>query len=60
MPARGGVPGSDRGEEPVRRVRGDADVHAAVQEDVFWEVIEGLHKAGASEILVAPIEKLVK
>ena len=35
-------------------------VHAAVQEDVFWEVIEALHKAGASEILVAPIEKLVK
>jgi len=35
-------------------------VHAAVQEDTFWEVIEGLHRAGASEILVAPIEKLVK
>ena len=35
-------------------------VHAAVQEETFWEVIEGLHKAGASEILVAPIEKLVK
>jgi ATP phosphoribosyltransferase len=35
-------------------------VHAAVREEVFWEVIEGLHKAGASEILVAPIEKLVK
>ena len=35
-------------------------VHAAVQEDTFWEVIEALHKAGASEILVAPIEKLVK
>lgn len=35
-------------------------VHAAVQEETFWEVIEALHKAGASEILVAPIEKLVK
>jgi ATP phosphoribosyltransferase len=35
-------------------------VHAAVREEVFWDVIEGLHKAGASEILVAPIEKLVK
>ena len=35
-------------------------VHAAIQEETFWEVIEGLHKAGASEILVAPIEKLVK
>ena len=35
-------------------------VHAAVREGTFWEVIEALHKAGASEILVAPIEKLVK
>lgn len=35
-------------------------VHAGVQEETFWEVIEGLHKAGASEILVVPIEKLVK
>ncbi len=35
-------------------------VHAAVEEETFWEVIEGLHKAGASEILVSPIEKLVR
>ena len=35
-------------------------VHAAVQEETFWDVIEALHKAGASEILVAPIEKLIK
>lgn len=35
-------------------------VHAAVREETFWEVIEALHRAGASEILVAPIEKLVK
>lgn len=35
-------------------------VHAGVKEETFWEVIEALHKAGASEILVAPIEKLVK
>ena len=34
-------------------------VHAAVQEETFWEVMEALHDAGASEILVAPIEKLV-
>lgn len=34
-------------------------VHAAVQEETFWEVMEALHEAGASEILVAPIEKLV-
>ncbi len=35
-------------------------VHAAVQEDTFWEVIEALREAGASEILVSPIEKLVQ
>ncbi len=35
-------------------------VHAAIREEAFWEVIEALHKAGASEILVAPIEKLVE
>lgn len=34
-------------------------VHTAVREEVFWEVIEALRAAGASEILVAPIEKLV-
>jgi ATP phosphoribosyltransferase len=34
-------------------------VHTAVSEDVFWEVIEALREAGASEILVSPIEKLV-
>ncbi len=35
-------------------------VHAAVREETFWEVIEALRDAGASEILVSPIEKLVK
>ncbi len=34
-------------------------VHTAVREEVFWEVIEALRAAGASEILVSPIEKLV-
>jgi ATP phosphoribosyltransferase len=34
-------------------------VHTAVREEVFWEVIEALRGAGASEILVSPIEKLV-
>ncbi|HLV99484.1 MAG TPA: ATP phosphoribosyltransferase [Ktedonobacterales bacterium] len=34
-------------------------VHTAVREEVFWEVIEALREAGASEILVSPIEKLV-
>lgn len=34
-------------------------VHTVIEESVFWEVIERLHAAGASEILVSPIEKLV-
>lgn len=34
-------------------------IHTAIEENVFWEVIERLHAAGASEILVSPIEKLV-
>ncbi len=34
-------------------------IHTVVEEGAFWEVIERLHAAGASEILVSPIEKLV-
>jgi ATP phosphoribosyltransferase len=34
-------------------------IHTVVEESAFWEVIERLHAAGASEILVTPIEKLV-
>jgi ATP phosphoribosyltransferase len=34
-------------------------IHTVVEESTFWEVIERLHAAGASEILVTPIEKLV-
>ena len=34
-------------------------VHTVIEEAAFWEVIERLHAAGASEILVSPIEKLV-
>jgi len=34
-------------------------VHTAVREEFFWEVIEKLRDAGASEILVSPIEKMI-
>ncbi len=34
-------------------------VHTVLAEDLFWEKIEALRSAGASEILVANIEKLV-
>ncbi|MFH0819307.1 MAG: ATP phosphoribosyltransferase [Patescibacteria group bacterium] len=35
-------------------------LHSVVEEEVFWEVIEKLKKAGASGILVVPIEKIIK
>lgn len=34
-------------------------IHTAIEESAFWDVIERLSAAGASEILVTPIEKLV-
>jgi ATP phosphoribosyltransferase len=34
-------------------------VHTVIEEGDFWEVIERLREAGASEILVNPIEKLL-
>jgi ATP phosphoribosyltransferase len=34
-------------------------VHAVCQENVFWETLERLKKAGASAILVLPIEKMM-
>lgn len=34
-------------------------LHSVVDEEIFWEVIEKLKIAGASGILVSPIEKLI-
>lgn len=34
-------------------------VHAAIEEDVFWDKIEQLRRAGASEILVSALDKLL-
>ncbi len=34
-------------------------IHTVIEEGTFWEIIERLRAAGASEILVSPIEKLV-
>ena len=34
-------------------------VHAVCQESVFWETLERLKAAGASAILVMPIEKMM-
>ncbi|MEI9902625.1 MAG: hypothetical protein WDN06_00530 [Asticcacaulis sp.] len=35
-------------------------VHAVCQENVFWETLDKLKHAGASAILVLPIEKMMK
>lgn len=34
-------------------------VHSVIKEEIFWEVVERLKKAGAQGILVTPIEKLI-
>ena len=34
-------------------------VHAACRENVFWETLESLKKAGASALLVLPVEKML-
>lgn len=34
-------------------------VHTAVPEEYFWDVIEKLKRAGATDILVVPVEKMV-
>tara|TARA_R110001592_G_scaffold40763_3_gene133666 strand:- start:1558 stop:2418 length:861 start_codon:yes stop_codon:yes gene_type:complete len=38
---------------------GWSSVHSVIQEDDFWEIIEGLRNAGAQGILVVPIEKMI-
>ncbi len=38
---------------------GWSSIHAVVQEDTFWEIIEKLRAAGAEGILVVPIEKMI-
>ncbi|BDD08387.1 ATP phosphoribosyltransferase [Fulvitalea axinellae] len=39
--------------------KGWSSVQAVINEDDFWEVIEALKNAGAEDILVTPIEKMV-
>jgi ATP phosphoribosyltransferase len=34
-------------------------VHAVCRENVFWETLEGLKQAGASALLVLPVEKML-
>ena len=54
------LPGA--GSPTITPLAGDADavaVHAVCQESVFWETLERLKGAGASAILVLPIEQMM-
>jgi ATP phosphoribosyltransferase len=35
-------------------------IHSVIAEDVFWDVMEKLKKGGASDIVVVPIETIIK
>ncbi len=54
------LPGSES--PTIIPLEGCADrvaVHAVCREDVFWETLESLKKAGASAVLVLPVEKML-
>ena len=44
---------------PLAGRKGHVAVHAVCQESVFWETLQKLKDAGASAILVLPIEKML-
>ena len=44
---------------PLHGRPGHFAVHAVCQESVFWETLQQLKGAGASAILVVPIEKMM-
>jgi ATP phosphoribosyltransferase len=50
-------------EEPsIMKLAGSEDrvaIHVVCQEDIFWETMENLKAAGATSILVLPIEKMI-
>jgi ATP phosphoribosyltransferase len=54
------LPGSES--PTIIPLEGSSDrvaVHAVCRENVFWETLEGLKKAGASALLVLPVEKML-
>jgi ATP phosphoribosyltransferase len=54
------LPGSEY--PTVIPLEGNGDkvaVHAVCRENVFWETLENLKKAGASSLLVLPVEKML-
>jgi ATP phosphoribosyltransferase len=44
---------------PLAGRPGHFAVHAVCKESVFWETLQALKTAGASAILVMPIEKMM-
>ena len=54
------LPGSEAPTVIPLEGRGDrVAVHAVCRENVFWETLESLKKAGASAMLVLPVEKML-
>jgi len=54
------LPGSES--PTIRQLDGSDDkvaIHAVCRENVFWETLESLKKAGASSLLVLPVEKML-
>lgn len=39
---------------------GWSSLHSVIEEDAFWEVIDELRNAGAEDILIVPIDKMVR
>ena len=44
---------------PIEGVEDKVVLHAVCRETVFWETLEALKAAGASSILVLPVEKML-
>ena len=44
---------------PLSHAEDKVALHAVCRENVFWETLENLKKAGASSILVLPVEKML-
>jgi len=44
---------------PLEGTDGKVAVHAVCRENVFWETLENLKSAGASSLLVLPVEKML-
>jgi len=38
---------------------GWSSLHSVIQEDEFWDVLDQLKEAGAEDILVVPIDKMI-